>query len=275
MPPLSDALRLRPDSARFHAFVIAFTGAGGKTSALFALARELVDYRVIATTTTKLRDPRLEAGRPIDSVIVERLLAEPAGEIGCARAFAPRQGSGALILASGVETEERKLVGIDPSQVEALRERCDFVLVEADGSRGLPIKAPAAHEPVVPGCADLVVGLIGLDCLGLALGPKAAQRSEILGPLIGCAEGMPIGPEHLLRLAASPMGLFKGAPPGARRAILLNQADAVSSGAALALVEALVEGQASADIVIACSLRDGYGACEIVAARRRSAEDRP
>jgi len=44
MPPLSDALRLRPDSARFHAFVIAFTGAGGKTSALFALARELVDY---------------------------------------------------------------------------------------------------------------------------------------------------------------------------------------------------------------------------------------
>ena len=46
--------------------VTALVGAGGKTSALFCLAAELMDAgtRVLVTTTTHIHDPRHEAGRP-------------------------------------------------------------------------------------------------------------------------------------------------------------------------------------------------------------------
>jgi probable selenium-dependent hydroxylase accessory protein YqeC len=265
MPRLSEILGLEPDLACRRALVVAFTGAGGKTSAMFVLVRELVDFRLVATTTTRLRDPRSEAGRPIDRVIVDQRLSRPADEGGPVRNFAPSRGAGALVLASAAEPGGQKLIGIHSSRVEALRAHSDFVLVEADGSRGLPVKAPAAWEPVVPDCADLVVGVVGLDCLGRPLGPEIAHRPEILGPLVGCAPGEPLGLEHLVRLARAPEGLFKGAPPSAFRAIVLNKADAAPPGEALALVEALVEGGAGAKVAIACSLRDGAGPIEIAA----------
>ncbi len=259
-PRLCEILGIRPDPAGRRAVVVALVGAGGKTSALFALARELRDFRVIATATTRLRDPRAETGRSFDRVAID----------GDAEGFAPRRGGGALVVASASEEEDRKLIGMDPSRVEALRESADFVLVEADGARGLSIKAPASWEPVVPGCADLVVGVVGLDCLGKAVGPGFAHRPEILGPLVGCAEGEPLRPEHLLRLARAPEGLFKGAPSGARRAIVLNKADAAPPETTRALVEALAEEDSPADAIVACSLRDGNGALEIASSWRRA-----
>ena len=42
----------------------------------------------------------------------------------------------------------------------------DFVLVEADGSRQLPLKAHASHEPVIPKEANTVLVVIGIDGLG-------------------------------------------------------------------------------------------------------------
>jgi probable selenium-dependent hydroxylase accessory protein YqeC len=276
MPRLSELLGLATIPARRGALVLAFVGAGGKTSAMFALARELRDSRLVATTTTRLRDPRSETGRPIDRVVVDPRLADAVDEDGEVEDFAPRRGGGALVLASAAEQEGQKLIGIRPSRVGTLRAVADFVLVEADGSRGLPIKAPAAWEPVVPDCADLVVGLVGLDCLGEALGPEIAHRPEILGPLVGCAPGEPLGVDHLIRLARAAEGLFKGSPPSARRAILLNKADALQSDAVLALVDALVEGGVPAEIVIACSLRDGDGPKGIASrssASRSSAKD--
>ncbi len=278
MKPLCAALDIRMDPARHGAFVIAFVGAGGKTSAMFALARELREHRVIVTATTKLRDPRLEVGRNLDTVVVEKDLAARVGDTGVERAHAPRAGGGPLVLASAVEAGTLKFVGIHPDRVAGLRSACDFVLVEADGSRGLPVKAPTGNEPLLPDCADLVVGVVGLDCLGLPLGPGTAHRPDVLGALVGCASGERIRPEHLFRLARSPQGLFKGVPDGTRKAILLNKAELAPSGAAAALAEALVEKPEAADTAIACSLWDGGIACAIAACVRttaRNAEGRP
>ncbi|MGU0044142.1 hypothetical protein ACVXHA_24560 [Escherichia coli] len=30
------------------------------------------------------------------------------------------------------------------------RSECDVILIEADGSRGMPLKAPDEHEPCIP-----------------------------------------------------------------------------------------------------------------------------
>lgn len=270
-PLLAALMGIEPVTTRRPGVVVAFVGAGGKTSGLFALARELGGFRVVVTTTTRMRDPRVESGRPIGRTIVDPCLAAAADGIDWARAFEPPPEGGAFVLASAIEEPGPKIVGIDPSRVKALREVSDLVLVEADGSCGLPIKAPAAWEPVVPDCADIVVGVIGLDCLGKPLGPALAHRHELLGRLVGCVAGEELEAEHLLRLIDSPEGLFKGAPVGARRAVLLNKADALSRDSCRSLVATLIERSAIAELVIACSLRDGSGPLEVAAHGRAKA----
>lgn len=80
--------------------------------------------------------------------------------------------------------------GIHPSWIPALAQSWDFVLVEADGSRRLPVKAPAVYEPVIPPGTDLVVGVIGLDALAV---PWTAR------PFTGanCSAGLPAAPPEL------------------------------------------------------------------------------
>jgi len=271
--PLADALSIALDrgSALGKAPVLAFVGAGGKTSAIFALARELGEFAVLVTTTTKIRDPRLEAGRPVERVEIlaglgEGLAGRPSLD-DLAQLPSAHRGGGALVLASALQAEGGKLLGIHGCWIEALRGRCDLLLVEADGARGLPIKAPASWEPVLPPRPDLIVGVMGLDCLGAALGPGTAFRHEILGPLVGCREGEALTSGQLCRLAASPEGLFKGAEPGTRRALILNKAESLPPALLAALVEELAAQLPAGSAVLACSLHDGAGA-EILAQGR-------
>ena len=142
---------------------MSFVGAGGKTSLLLHLARELAsDERpVLVTTTTHLADPREEPGAS-----VERVLLLPALEQTGNDAALPELAPGVTLLVSRRAEPPRKLKGIDPSHVARLASIWPVVLVEADGSKSLPIKAPAGHEPVVPGSTGLTVGVLGLDALG-------------------------------------------------------------------------------------------------------------
>ena len=50
--------------------------------------------------------------------------------------------------------------------------------MEADGSRQLPLKAHAAHEPVIPEEADRVLVLIGIDGLSRPI-REVAHRPEL------------------------------------------------------------------------------------------------
>jgi probable selenium-dependent hydroxylase accessory protein YqeC len=49
--------------------------------------------------------------------------------------------------------------------LDRLANLADFILIEADGSKQLPIKAWADHEPVLPTCTSMVLILAGLSCL--------------------------------------------------------------------------------------------------------------
>jgi len=235
--------------------VIALVGAGGKTSALFALAEELsaTGAEVLLTTTTHIFDPRLEGGRPIDAVRLDGAWAEP-GE-----APDPWEGIPALpdrgrrvLLASRV-VPSGKLAGLHPSRIPGLGRSEAFVLVEADGARRLPVKAPAPWEPALPPSTDLVLGVLGLDCLGRPMDGATVHRPERFQAITHCPFGAPIQGEHLEALALSPQGLFKGVPPGTRRALLLNKADQCSLEA-LPLLGRMPE--ACADLILVCSLQE-------------------
>lgn len=189
--------------------IVAFVGAGGKTSLIYAIARQLSGWgqRVLVTTTTRMMPPARNC-----------LLLDS-----CTRIPPYRH----LTVGKCIDPQTGKLLGVGPQAIAELKERfrADFVLVEADGAAGRPIKAPEAHEPVIPECAHLVVGVMGLDALGKAADAGTVHRLEAFLRVTGLIVGETIGEQALAALAAHPEGLFKGAPERARRLAFHNKAD--------------------------------------------------
>lgn len=201
--------------------IIALTGAGGKTTLMYRLAAELAAEgdRVLTSTTTRILVPS-----PAESpcLVVSARLDEI-----CDRAVSAVARCRHLTAAAGVGDRGRKLEGFPPAAIEALWRTGLFrwVVVEADGAAGRPLKAPAGHEPVVPAAAGWVVAVAGLDVIGKPLGEAWVFRPEIVGRLSGLAGGKSVATETIVALYAHPLGAFKSAPPGARCIAFLNQAD--------------------------------------------------
>jgi probable selenium-dependent hydroxylase accessory protein YqeC len=244
---LSELAALIEGSGESQVRVVALVGGGGKTSAMFALGRLFArrGLRVLATTTTRILDPEMASereGRLFGKVI---MLGDPASS----------EGREALISAGnplvlGARREGEKLYGVDPAAIDVVAELFDIVLVEADGSRGLPIKAPASHEPVVPASSCIVIGVVGLDALGRPMDERVVHRPELFGPLVGCAPGEMITVAHVARLAASPLGLFKGAPATARCIVLLNKADLIAPALCAACRDAVLATERADDVIL-------------------------
>ena len=100
-----------------------------------------------------------------------------------------------------------------------------YFLVEADGAAGRSVKAPASHEPVIPLSTTDLIGVIGIDALGLPLQEENVFRSEIFSRLTGLNLGEKVDIEALAFLICHPQGLFKEAPPGCRRHLFINKAE--------------------------------------------------
>jgi molybdenum cofactor cytidylyltransferase len=197
--------------------VVAITGAGGKTGALYRMAAECRarGQTVIATTTTHMWPPDPAAGWPLllGNVAEQRpriaALLEAEGRAFVARAFDP----------SG------RLQGIAPDEVASLVPLADIVLVEADGARGLWLKAPAAYEPAIPPSATLVVPVAGLQALGRPLGPQVVHRPERVAELLQVPAGAAISEEMVAALLTHRQGALQGVPAGARVVAFCNQAE--------------------------------------------------
>jgi probable selenium-dependent hydroxylase accessory protein YqeC len=200
--------------------VIGLTGGGGKTSLMFALARELVSEgrQVITTTTTKLieTEPVLH-GSPLvlieeDGEKLVRLLPEKLAEYGH------------VTIAGGTLPDQGKFNGIGASTVDELAEMgVAILIIEADGARHKPVKAPSATEPVIPHSTTLVIPVTGMDALGAKLTKEAVFRPEIVSRITGLEIGGMLTEEHIATLVTHELGIAKGAPPGARIMPLLNK----------------------------------------------------
>lgn len=257
--PLARALGLRRGQAA------AAVGAGGKTSLLEALAAEChaAGWRpALFTTTTKIFAPAGEAPLLLGEA---PSLSQALGSLGA-------NFPGPVTLARGrlgeapdpAEPARRrvKLDGFTPEEASLFRGRAGILLIEADGARGLSIKAPGPEEPVVPAWADAVLGVVGLTILGAPLNEAHVFRAERFGRAAGLAPGAPIGPEAIGRLALHPEGLFKGAPGGARKVLVLNQGDAVpglENLERIAYITWSIAGapRGPAEVVVCTSLRGG------------------
>ena len=194
--------------------LVAIVGGGGKSSLMFALGRELPG-RVVMTTTTRIFAAQMNA-------VAEACSTEEAG-------WEERLGSfeSALLLVGGTQGE--RAVGVPPALPAALlaREDVDWVVVEADGSRMLPVKAPADHEPVIPDKTDLLVSVAGIDALAKPIA-EIAHRPQLVSAIVGLPPEEPLTPEALAALLTSTRGGLKSAAQATRAVVLINKVESAA-----------------------------------------------
>jgi len=120
---------------------------------------------------------------------------------------------------------QTKLMGLTPAEVCQLHaHHTDALLVvEADGARGLQLKAPGEHEPQIPACADVVCVLVHLDAIGQPLDERIAHRVERIARITGTAPGQMITSELVIALMTHAEGGLKGIPASARKVAVLTQ----------------------------------------------------
>ena len=154
--------------------VTALIGGGGKTTLMYTLAEELRRWgTVIVTTSTHIQRPEQY---PV---------------------LTAADGVSAALAAHGVvcvagETAEGKLCAPALS-FETLAALADFVLVEADGAKRLPLKAHAPHEPVIPVNTRQTVYVAGADGFGHPI-RQVCHRPERYAALCGAAESDAVTP---------------------------------------------------------------------------------
>lgn len=172
--------------------VISFVGGGGKSSLIQTLSEELSKrkiYHAIMTTTHMW--PMLS------------------GDYG--QQFGLMDGSG-------------KVCPPSESEMQKIFEKKVPVLIEADGSKGLPCKAPEAWEPVLRAETTHIFGVIGASCLGKSL-KDCCHRPERVMEVLRCDDEHRIQPEDLAELAQNPRGLCKNVTEKHFFGVIINQVD--------------------------------------------------
>ena len=217
---LTDALRMAADES------VALVGGGGKTTAMFRLAREVVDGGgcVITTTTTRI----------FGAQIALAPAHVPAGDATRERVADALGAHGHVLVIGPTEAGSGKAEGISLDLFRRLRAWFPDVCVlnEADGSRMRPFKAPADYEPVIPTETTLVIPVVGADVFGKPLDADHVHRPELVSALCGAPLGTPITPALVARVLAHAEGGRKGVPPGARVVVLINKVEALPDRAA-------------------------------------------
>lgn len=179
---------------------VAVVGCGGKSTLIQRLAKEQGDGVLIAPTT-------------------RIALSEACGET-------THLG----------RIEGNKLVAAPLEDIEAAAKRAALTLMEADGSRRLPLKGWAPHEPVVPGFTTLTLGVVSARSVGLVASSDCVHRLPLFQQITGLCEGDVVGAEAVASMILWCMNRHsKG-----RSAIWVNQVeDEQSRHAATAIARCL------------------------------------
>lgn len=192
--------------------VVACVGAGGKTSLVQTLAEGAMrrDKPVVVTTTTKMFDSQVASFQPVLSEDLAKGLAKVTEAVG------KRQVTAWLARRDG-----EKVFGVCPEWLDTLAAKAPdtYILVEADGASRCLIKAPAAHEPVIPACTAVTVGVLNIGVLGQPLATTNAHRLNLVANIINKQAGNPVEWQDLARLATHRQGIFQYAR-GARVLLL-------------------------------------------------------
>ncbi len=142
--------------------VISVVGGGGKTSFIYTLADELVENgkKTIITTTTHMRVPVKGLSSNINEIL------DSLNQYGCAIA--------------GKNPFGKRMCGLEKELYYEMCKQADVVLVEADGAKRLPVKAPdLSHEPVIPVNNTYTVAIAGMSAVGSSMEEVCFRLEQI------------------------------------------------------------------------------------------------
>jgi len=179
--------------------VVTVIGSGGKTSLIWHLASSLRVSRqalhgkesspcrkILVSPTTKMFVP------PRQAKLYDRYFGAP-GEL----SFDPAPG---VTLAGCFNKASGKLESLPPGDLERMVPGYDLVLLEGDGSRGLPLKAWSPDEPVVPSFTEFTIGVLPLWPLGKPVSEEIIHRLPLFLALTAAEARETLKPEHILAL---------------------------------------------------------------------------
>jgi probable selenium-dependent hydroxylase accessory protein YqeC len=187
-------LRLTDFFGRFmrRGDVVSVIGCGGKTSLLWALAEQKRRQKTLVTTSTHTQKP--DGAGMFDCFF-------DGASFGDFNGFKPRAG---ITFAGNTGASGHSVSSLPLPLLEKIIPFFDYVFIEADGSRTLPLKAWAAYEPVITDSTTITVGILPLWPLGKPVSPELVHRLSLFTALTGAKEGGVINPEHYVTLISGP-----------------------------------------------------------------------
>ena len=161
--------------------IIAVVGSGGKTTLIRKMAAEFraEGKSVLVTTTTHM------------FIEADTLLTDDADAICCALTE-----TGYAM--AGIPVGE-KIKALSPETFRAAAAQADVVLVEADGSKHLPLKFPNATEPVIPEGTDEIIVVCGLNAIGQRA-KDVCHRLALVKECLAIDDDTRITPAHIQKL---------------------------------------------------------------------------
>lgn len=211
MRDLIDILR-KTKNKKGSTVYVSIVGAGGKTTLLYLLGNHLQEagFNVLLTTTTMVYYPDSDGTFNNLTFWGSKIIEQE--------------------FKQGVGQDKRKIKGFEKEEMECFAENgqfndFDFVLIEADGAKRMPIKAPNENEPVVIDFSDIVIGVVGLDSLGKSINDENTHRPAELIKIFNKDLGDIINENDIKNLVLSEKGLFKNSPILAKKILVLNKAD--------------------------------------------------
>lgn len=197
--------------------VVAFIGAGGKTTTLLNLGYELAEagWRVMATTTTHIDADQLQLF-PCNITLARGAVAISSALNEHRFVFLHDETRGSHVYGPPMDYISSLLDSVDS----------DVLLIEADNARGLPLKAPYDHEPVIPLETSLVVPVASLSVLGQELNEDHVYNAQAIMERYGFVEDSRIKSPWLAQVLRDEELGLRGVPDKARVIALLNQVPA-------------------------------------------------
>jgi probable selenium-dependent hydroxylase accessory protein YqeC len=200
--------------------MISLVGAGGKTTLMFRLAKEILlgGKKVVTTTTTKILEPTCEETSSLfidpDEEKIKDFVWRHLDQYHHITVAREKLGSG-------------KLKGVSLNLVDELwsSKGIDTIIIEADGAAGRPIKAPREWEPIIPLSTTLVVAILGVNGMEMELNEENVFQPERVSKITGIPIGERLTDEAMAILMTHPEGIFKGAPSSSRVVVFLNKVD--------------------------------------------------
>jgi probable selenium-dependent hydroxylase accessory protein YqeC len=173
--------------------VIAVAGCGGKTTFIESLAQEYRRRKVLITPTTKIFP--MHGSSAVLVVTREDCLSHtPVNGIQCLGVLHEKTG---------------KLEALALKELEEIVPRYDIVLLEADGSCGLPCKGWLPGEPVIPPYSTHTVGIVTLNALGKPADSDSVLRLPEFLQLTGLRRGETITMQAMTTMVCGSSGMFR------------------------------------------------------------------